>query len=773
MSLKRRYTFDDQPIYLLGENGTEFYGQMKTQDFYAIRQQCLDSKTLFEDSEFPATDQSLFFSSKSKVSYKWLRPAEICKNPQFFVKGYSRFDVQQGNLFNCWFVAAAANLTLNPKLFSRVVFDDNSFDESLYAGIFHFCFWRFGKWVDVVVDDRLPTEDGKLVYNHSADNNEFWSALLEKAYAKLNGSYEALVEGNTSEAHEDFTGGITERFQLKQAPENLFDILVKGFERNSMMGCSIQSTDGARKQETPEGLYLGHAYSITKVTYVDIAVRDKKGLIPLMRLRNPWGNDLEWNGPWSDTSREWQLISVKTREELGLTFDFDGEFWMYYNDFLKHFDNLEICNLTPDSLTDENKSDMKKKWNLNIFEGQWVAGVSSAGCNDHDKFYRNPQYIIHLETPDFDSKDGKCSVVIALMQKSRRYKKKIGLDSLTIGFKIYSLSENDLKQKPFKTDFFKHNLSTEVSIFIDYREVSARYRFMPGYYLIVPAPFDTDNEGEFLIRVFSESKNNFEEHDEQVGLGDIDVRIADNPPNIHYPSADWLEVEKFFETLVGNDKEIGWMGLKQILHKFFEDGAVKKELQNENTSLNVNDKHQSRSLRKLLKSIWNHLSCKKVNNEGANIPLLNGSDISKATVVLVQNESTSLDFSKEVCRSMVAMLDFDKSGKLGLNELKCLFNEITMWRSVFNLYDQDHNYKLDNHELRDALGSAGYRLNNHILCSLLYRYGSPDNTMSIDDFIMCAVKVKTMIERYKENDTNKDNRAIFTVDEWISSALYS
>ena len=45
--------------------------------------------------------------------------------------------------------------------------------------------------------------------------------------------------------------------------------------------------------------------------------------------------------------------------------------------------------------------------------------------------------------------------------------------------------------------------------------------------------------------------------------------------------------------------------------------------------------------------------------------------------------------------------------------------------------------------------------------------------MSIDDFIMCAVKVKTMIERYKENDINKDNRAIFSVDEWISSALYS
>ncbi len=60
--------------------------------------------------------------------------------------------------------------------------------------MFHFRFWRFGNWLDVVVDDFLPVDAGGnfIFARNTRRKNEVLICLLEKAYAKLNDCYEFL-----------------------------------------------------------------------------------------------------------------------------------------------------------------------------------------------------------------------------------------------------------------------------------------------------------------------------------------------------------------------------------------------------------------------------------------------------------------------------------------------------------------------------------------------------------------------------------------------------
>jgi len=370
-------------------------GCLYGQNFEDIRAQCLDSGALWEDPEFPADNESLFFS-KSARDIEWLRPGQLTENPRLMEGGADRFDINQGELGDCWLLAAIANLTMNKKVRSRVVHLDQSFSE-MYAGIFHFRFWQYGEWVDVVIDDRLPTRYGKLVFMHSDSQEEFWSALFEKAYAKLHGSYESLKGGSTQEAMVDFTGGCSEMFQLDKPDKDLFTVTLKAYERCSLIGCSIEPDPNEYEARTDDGLVRGHAYSITKVVKAKIETPRVSGEIPLIRVRNPWGNEVEWNGAWSDGSPEWGYIPDEEKEYLGINFEDDGEFWMSLKDFIKKFDQIELTNLSPDALDSYNAF----KWEVSSFSGAWLSGSSAGGCrNNLSTFADNPQFMISLEDPD-------------------------------------------------------------------------------------------------------------------------------------------------------------------------------------------------------------------------------------------------------------------------------------------------------------------------------------------------------------------------------------
>uniref|UniRef100_A0AAZ3PFY8 Calpain 9 n=1 Tax=Oncorhynchus tshawytscha TaxID=74940 RepID=A0AAZ3PFY8_ONCTS len=537
--------------------------------FEQLRQECLQKKKLFEDPDFPACDSSLYYSQSVPINFEWKRPGELCENPEFIVGGADRTDICQGALGDCWLLAAIASLTLHKETLTRVVPNDQGFDRS-YAGIFHFQFWQHNRWLDVVVDDRLPAVRNRLVLVHSASNNEFWSALLEKAYAKLNGSYESLKGGSTLEAMEDFTGGVGETYETKSAPTDLFNIMKKAYDRGSMMGCSIDITSSAESEaQTASGLVKGHAYSITGLEEVNY--RGKK--VKLIRIRNPWGQ-VEWNGAWSDESREWNVIDSSEKKRILQNSMDDGEFWMEFEDFKANYDKIEICNLTPDSLTD----DTKRKWEVNMFEGNWIRGSTAGGCRNFiDTFWTNPQFKLTLLHAD-DNND-KCSVVIALMQKNRRALRKEGLDLQTIGFALY---EAPADEDHLGKDFFRYNGSKARSkTYINVREISERFTLPPGNYLLVPTTFQPHDEADFIIRIFSEKAAGTME------MGNtVDADLPD-PPMPSLPEEETDEekgLRRMFEKIAGSDQAISARELQQVLNGVL---SRRREIKFDGLSLNT------------------------------------------------------------------------------------------------------------------------------------------------------------------------------------------
>ena len=95
--------------------------------------------------------------------------------------------------------------------------------------------------------------------------------ILSVSSYRLNGSYESLKGGQTSEAMEDFTGGVTETFQLREKTDKkLFQIMLKAVARQSLMCCSIEAKPNEIEAKLDNGLVKGHAYSVTGVKKVSV-----------------------------------------------------------------------------------------------------------------------------------------------------------------------------------------------------------------------------------------------------------------------------------------------------------------------------------------------------------------------------------------------------------------------------------------------------------------------------------------------------------------------
>ncbi|XP_022594290.1 calpain-9-like [Seriola dumerili] len=474
---------------LLGSQSRRWLADLVNQDLPpdSVDVNTIGRDGLFVDYHFPLGELEMH----SGVT--WKRPKELCPSPQFIINGATRLDVCQGKLNDCWLLSAIASLAVHRSLLSKVMPLEQSFQDG-YNGSFTFRFWQYGQWEEVRIDDLLPTWNNKLIYLSSPDKQEFWSSLLEKAYAKLKGGYRALDMGFPHEAMVDMTGGVAEVLNVGSLSRDLPAFLRYLLSKGALINCA--NSKGSLEQRNALGIMFRHAYSLTAVE----KVKTTHGTVDLVRILNPWGNT-EWEGPWSDLKGpEWRTVSTEEQRRLERVCREDGEFWMSVSDFRQQFEVMEVCHLT-ETLREPGPGVLP--WSYVMHHGNWVPSVTAGGSPQGGWYWQNPQFYLVLSEVDSGRADSHktCSFVLALMQKHQRRR---GID-LAIALHIYQahptkkyLSSEDLRATP--PVLCSPHYSSR-------REVVLRGSLKPGRYVIIPSTAERNQQGAFLLRVLTEQGN--------------------------------------------------------------------------------------------------------------------------------------------------------------------------------------------------------------------------------------------------------------------------
>lgn len=228
-----------------------------------VRRQCSKDQ-LWEDNDFLPLNDTLFKDpakiKEIKTDYKklsWMRPHSINADAKFSVSEFSKCDMKSGNMSDGVFTGALAMLAIHPCVENLFVDVDN-----MDKGYVAFQFFKNGEWRYVIVDTLLPySESSKLfLFSECNETNEFWVPLIEKAYAKLNGSYQNIQGMDVCEVLVDLTGGVSERIDFENErtkqvlqTEAFYNSIRSHLNNHYILGCikHVAGKVGSRSSSPP------------------------------------------------------------------------------------------------------------------------------------------------------------------------------------------------------------------------------------------------------------------------------------------------------------------------------------------------------------------------------------------------------------------------------------------------------------------------------------------------------------------------------------------
>eukprot|EP00727_Mastigamoeba_balamuthi_P002509 m51a1_g12255 putative calpain family cysteine protease (841) ;mRNA; r:164287-169163 len=282
---------------------------------------CRRERTPFVDPDFPPRQSSI---GPRPMDAVWLRASEfVGEKPKLYFEGIAPDDIEQGALGDCYFLSALSVLAEKPARIKRLFRHHVSNDVGAYLVVLH----PDGERKEVIVDDLFPCcpQTRKPLFSRNK-GPELWVILLEKAYAKLHGSYQAIEAGSPAKALVDITGAPCRILRVKETPRDaLWQAIRDSDVQDHVMCCSVPDVPN-RDLKAEVGLVEGHAYA-------------------LINARQPsW--PVEWKGAWSDKDKNRWNPGLKS--ELGWRDADDGQFWMCLEDFVRFFETVVLLSYNDD-----------------------------------------------------------------------------------------------------------------------------------------------------------------------------------------------------------------------------------------------------------------------------------------------------------------------------------------------------------------------------------------------------------------------------------------
>jgi len=250
---------------------------------------------LGDSGNVDASDDPAMHKDELKADGTPMYPLKRYTGP-LFVNGPSSSDVRQGAIGDCYLPSAVAAVAhQNPKAIENAITETtNAQGEREFTVRF---FTRSGRMEMVTVDADIYTRSwGGPIYGTTTGANdiakmELWFPILEKAYAKWKGSYDAIGNGGVAgEVMTALTGKTYTSVSTQYDSATTVFNAIKSAAANKQPMAAGTHDDKALYANS--GVYADHSYSVLGT--------EESGGKKYVLLRNPWGESEAGNDGKND-----------------------------------------------------------------------------------------------------------------------------------------------------------------------------------------------------------------------------------------------------------------------------------------------------------------------------------------------------------------------------------------------------------------------------------------------------------------------------------------